>query len=182
MRLPRPVGAYSLRDAVSRRVSELTRMAQELCEYPRPRVEYVRNGASAGRAHYDRNTIVLHETLLEENPDDMLEHTVGHEVAHLVAFRIAHHKGCGHGRIWKSVMAHFGLPANRTHGYDLSNAKVRRQRRWIYTCPCDTHFLTTVRHNRSQEYRKRGIELYRCRKCHKSLTFKCEASDEERKR
>jgi predicted SprT family Zn-dependent metalloprotease len=87
---------------------------------PYPKVLFSLKGTTAGRAFYHEHTIKFNPTLLRENPDTFLEQTTGHEVSHLVAFRLNNEKIDPHGREWRVVMLKMGLPPNRCHNYDTS--------------------------------------------------------------
>lgn len=101
------------------------------------------------------------------NPQEMLTDTVPHEVAHLV---VAARFGPGpkpHGAEWQEVMrACFGLTPQRTHCLPLTAARLV-ERRFIYTCKCREHRLTSIRHQRI----RRGKSTYRCKTCGETLRF-----------
>lgn len=95
--------------------------------------------------------------------DHLFNHTVGHEVAHLVqylnpAWPKDRRANPPHGAYWKTVMRAFGLKAQRCHSVALPKARV--QRKWAYTCGCGPHNVSTTLHKRML----RGGR-YRCGKC-----------------
>jgi len=87
---------------------------------PVPQVVFALKGTTAGRAYYQKNLISFSPSLLYANADHFLEQTVGHEVAHLAAFRKHGSIIKPHGTHWQAVMWGLGLPATRCHNYDIS--------------------------------------------------------------
>ena len=88
--------------------------------------------------------------------------TVPHEVAHYITDRlygIAYVRP--HGREWRAVMQALGAEPRATARFDLSGIPQRRHRRFGYACDCDTHQLSTCRHNRIVA----GKARYYCRGC-----------------
>lgn len=95
-----------------------------------------------------------------------LEVTVPHEVAHYVTDRVyglAHVRP--HGDEWRAIMRLLDVEPHATARFDLSGLPIRRQRRFAYRCSCDTHELSTCRHNRV----KKGKARYHCRRCGAAL-------------
>jgi len=99
---------------------------------------------------------------------DNLATTVPHEVAHYVSdclYGLA--KIRPHGDEWRRIMALFNADDSRTADYDLSGIPTRRQRYFDYRCVCQSHRLSTRRHNKLA----RGEVIYNCRQCGESLNF-----------
>lgn len=150
--------------------------------FTRPAVGYFTKRAAAGLAYYHAHRIELHRELLRENAEDMIHDTIAHELAHLVTFALASRRmipgtGRGHGCHWQGVMrTWFGIVPKRTHSYDMTNAGVKRQRRWVYGCAYDhTLTMTTTRHNKAQRTaraRADGTCGYLCARCHTPITFR----------
>lgn len=125
-----------------------------------PSVDFDCRGVTAGHAVLRENHISLNSVLLVENTDDFIARTVGHEVAHIIAFRLFGDRG--HGRAWKRVMLVLGQDASRCHSYDVKNARVRKLNRRVYTCNCNTeHPITVQKHKKILS----GMIKCRCRKC-----------------
>lgn len=100
--------------------------------------------------------------------DDSLAGTVPHEVAHYVTdILYGLRRVRPHGAEWRAVMQVLGAAPCVTGDYDLSGVPVRRHRRFAYRCECDTHQLSTRRHNQVH----RGKAAYRCRHCGVQLVF-----------
>ena len=100
--------------------------------------------------------------------EDNLNETVPHEVAHFVVDQLwGLRRVRAHGAEWQSVMRALGAEPRATACYDLTGLPVRRQRRFAYRCACNTHQLTTCRHNRVQ----RGQARYHCRQCGQPLVI-----------
>jgi SprT protein len=170
-----------LHERVMARVDELTAIVQQrIPGFARPNVGYFTGRAAAGLAYFQQHRIELHRELLRENVEDMIHDTIAHEMAHLVCYALAALRripgnGRGHGRHWQGVMrGYFGIEPSRTHSYDMTNAGVKRQHRWLYTCGCpgrEIH-LSTVRHNKAQHrVRMGGTSGFRCRVCRAPIEF-----------
>lgn len=100
--------------------------------------------------------------------DDNFSETIPHEVAHYVTdVLFGLNKIRPHGSEWKSVMQVFGVAANRTANYDLSDLPKRQHRKFIYHCGCQNFELTSRRHNKIL----RGTGHYMCRDCGGKLLF-----------
>jgi SprT protein len=123
----------------------------------------------AGKAHLGKNIIKLHYRLLKDKPDE-LRSTYLHELAHLITKRI-HGRVQSHGYQWKRIAIAIGDSGERCHSMDVSEFK-RKQRRFLYTCDCNTHELTVRRHNAHQ----RGNSSYHCRICKAVLRLKGEVA------
>lgn len=96
----------------------------------------------AGKAHiggvpFGKYQIELNIPLLAVNDDnDKIFETVGHEIAHLVAFDV--YNDCGHGKMWKHVMRQFSLTPNRCHrmheAAEQVGKKKKNTKQYIYEC------------------------------------------------
>ncbi|KEQ17317.1 hypothetical protein GZ78_16020 [Endozoicomonas numazuensis] len=158
-----------MQQQVQQRVTELYCLAERhfLKRFPRPEVRLDLNGEKAGQAWMERNLLRLNLQLLKENQEHFLEHTIGHEVPHLIADRHFVRKIRPYGREWQFIMEHvFQLPARRTHSYDTSRTS---KRPFLYTCQCEgkTIPLTRIRHNRAIK----GTN-YLCTSCKRPLIYK----------
>lgn len=129
-----------------------------------PKISYHDRKAAAGTAYYNRHAVSFHEVLATEN-GEAFDQTIGHEIAHLVAYCIFGETG--HGKNWKRVMRDFGLEVRRCHNYDVANAGIRRQTRFAFVCGCASgkvhHISATVKNRIDQ-----GVG-YRCTDCKKVL-------------
>lgn len=164
-----------LHGRVEARVTELTEIVRaRLHGFPMPAIGYFDSRAAAGLAYYHAFRIELNATLLREHTADMLHDTIAHEMAHLACYyaanrlRVIPGTGRGHGRHWQGIMrSYFGIEPRRTHNYDLSTVRVKRQHRWRAECGCEGGcILTTARRNKML----RGA-TYRCAKCKQRLAF-----------
>jgi predicted SprT family Zn-dependent metalloprotease len=88
---------------------------------------------TAGLAHYNCATIDLNPRLLEFQPEEP-EHTMRHELAHLVAqFRAGTRRIQAHGREWQRACAELGIPGEkRCHDLPLERRRVKRK--YAYQC------------------------------------------------
>lgn len=138
-------------------------------------VEWFRNKARAGHASRTHPGVAFNLDYLEAEPELFLASTVPHEVAHVVAAHLARiapawvRRNFGgytpHGKLWKHLMrVWFGATPKRTHSYDTTVTRIKRQRTYPYRCACRTVELSATRHNRSR--RGRG---YRCGVCHEKF-------------
>jgi len=120
-----------------------------------PTVDFAKRGRTAATANSATWVININEALYHGNIADFLGETIPHEVAHLVADRIAG-KRCKHNTFWLSVARSLGCTrANaRYHNYDTSETQQKvKQRKWRYMCPrcgADDFVLSTNRHNKMQ--------------------------------
>ena len=97
-----------------------------------PIVEFsTRMRTRAGEAHLRRNKVVFAMHFLMRETPETYDRTIGHEVAHIFAFRI--HGDCGHGGWWKHTMRRIGLPPERCHTYKSSKRNAKR----IYKGRCN---------------------------------------------
>lgn len=130
---------------------------------PQPDIRFDLRGTAAGQARWgtgERPVLRFNLAMARAETARFLAQTVPHEVAHLVT-AACWGRTRPHGIEWQSVMQFFGAPADRCHSYRVPDATHRRQRRWTYTCGCQSHALSTTRHNRAQA----GHVSYHCRRC-----------------
>jgi len=162
-----------LTERIRRRTAELLRRAAPLCaarraRVPDPVLSFDLRGQAAGQAIWGRTgrpLLRFNLDIARGHRDDFLQHTVAHEVAHLVT-AACHGRTRPHGPEWQAVMVYLGIDEpRRCHDYALDESRVRRQRRWTYACTCSVHELSTTRHNRVQNAGAR----YHCRRCGDAL-------------
>ena len=87
-------------------------------------VSFDLRGTTAGEAYPGKHHIRLNGQLLNENTDDFIEQTVGHEWAHLAAANLHGPKIRAHGPEWKSVMTKLGLDPAKCHTYKTQKARI----------------------------------------------------------
>lgn len=92
---------------------------------PNYRVVFSLKGTTAGRAFIRDNIIAYNPTLLRENPEEFLQQTVGHEVAHFASMTKYGTDIDAHGDEWKKMMVSLGLIPKRCHSYDVANVPTR---------------------------------------------------------
>lgn len=88
---------------------------------------------SAGRAFHQQGRIELNPHLLVRHPEQ-LETVLVHETAHVAATRLFGPRTPAHGRHWRALMVHAGLPPEPCH--QLEVAQLRR-RAYLYLRVCD---------------------------------------------
>ena len=142
-----------------------------------PEINFSLRGRCAGQASWKARKTVLGRKLdlklrfnleaYRQDPADMLEDTIFHEVAHLVVAMKYKTKRSPHGPEWQAVMRDcFGIEPKRTHGLDLAPAR-KVARDFVYVCKCREHHLTSIRHNRMVAKKAK----YRCVACGEVLVF-----------
>jgi len=160
-----PIGAgqqAQVRDATRdclRRAGELFRL-----ELQPVTVSFDLSGRAAGMYRTGRGERVIrfNPYLFAKYFANNLDVTVPHEVAHYVTDRLYGLRNIRpHGKEWQAVMQALGVEPRATARYDLEGIPVRRQHRFSYRCKCNTHQLTSARHNRI----RRGQASYHCRAC-----------------
>lgn len=135
-----------------------------------PRLAFDLRGRTAGLAVYQPrknrhkpDLIRLNADLLEKHTDEMVEETLPHEWAHIVAHRLFGPRIKPHGPEWRAVMSAFGKSPDVQHRMQVEPS--RQLRRFHYHCACPEGVeLTSIRHKRAQ----RGTG-YMCRKCGQRL-------------
>ena len=137
-----------------------------------PTITYKLKGHTGERANYAREEIMVNYYLLDNNEERYLKNTIGHEYAHLVAYKYFGWKamrGKPHGKHWKAVMRSLGLNPKRCHSYDTKPA--RKTRKFLYACAdCGKDStISTVMHNRIRKGR-----VYRHNGCEEPLKLKHE--------
>jgi len=147
--------------------------------YEIPDVYYNVGGTTSGYAYPFHNVIEFNPFILMDNVDLFIERTVAHELAHILAYKYfaikCHYKVTSHGKYWKITMKHLGVSdenSTRCHSYAIKH-KVKRQRRWAYTCECGKIFeMSTTMHRRMVlNTATKGKSGRICRKCRKPLTY-----------
>lgn len=155
-------------DQVTRCLNHARQMFPAL---PAPHVWCDLRGKSAGQAHFGRKGLRFNPTLLKEQPRELLETVVPHEMAHWVVQYGLSARLKPHGREWQWIMVHmFGLPPRVTHQLDTGRASPAP---YIYGCGCTQasgeprrHHFSLRRHNRVHKgYR------YQCRYCREELRY-----------
>lgn len=81
--------------------------------------------AGEARSEFGQLSISINDILLTEFESHIYNHTIPHEIAHLVVFVKFHHKGAdvsGHGVEWQEVMRVLGLNPDKYHKLDCTKA------------------------------------------------------------
>lgn len=135
-------------------------------DFPALPVLFDLRGRMAGmyRVIGERRVIRYNPWLFAKYPEDGMEVTVPHEVAHYITDLVyGFDRIRPHGSEWQALMFDFGIDPRAAvrHQLDLSGIPVRMQRRHPYRCDCREHQLSGVRHARVL----REAARYVCRKC-----------------
>ena len=137
------------------------------CSFVRPAVSFKLRGQKAGVAHICENRLRFNPIMYQENREHFLLHTVAHEVAHLVSYKIYGNKIRAHGPEWQAVMQNiYQLPASRCHNYAV---KSTIKTHYLYSCACpqrEPFALSSQRHAPI----KKGLH-YLCKECRARLTY-----------
>lgn len=100
-----------------------------------PTLSFDLRGTTAGQAFPAKHHIRLNGQLLNENVEEFIEQTVGHEWAHLAAIHLHGPKIRAHGPEWKNVMVKMGLDPARCHTYKTQKVRTVKakptQRTWV---------------------------------------------------
>ena len=123
---------------------------------PMPSFDLKLRGRAVGKAYLDYNFFRINREMAQREGDALINRTVPHEIAHLIAWKICKDKG--HGEGWKKVMRLLGLEPIRCHTFQVPGKN--------YLCACSSHSFSTRRHNSAQ----RGA-VYFCKKCKKNLVW-----------
>lgn len=135
----------------------------------KPILKFDLKGHCAGMAIGSKNTIRLNIDLIK-NPlyyNEMITDTLGHELAHIIVhqrYRKIGYKVYPHGYEWEKTMKELLLNPEVTHS--MKTKPARKTRRWEYNCSCQTHTITTIKHNKIQKG-----DNYVCRTCKTRLVW-----------
>lgn len=176
--IPTPPGVSELQARTHAALRHWLARANELfaqeagADFPCPRLAFDLRGRGAGMAVYqprkrmaEPDLIRLNLRLLQEHPQEMIEETIPHELAHIVAHRLFGARIKPHGPQWRAVMLAFGKTPEVQHRMPVEPS--RRLRRYRYFCACPAGVeLTSIRHKRA----RRGA-AYLCRKCGQRLRW-----------
>lgn len=165
---------YEFMQAAEKKVAQCwaTLMQRYNKVYPSPKLEFTLRGTTAG-VHFSRTGIInLNLGFVAKNAEDMLEQTVPHEVVHAwltvsghpshvrsassmmyvdqFSIRRRRSRRSPHGPEFMAMLGSLGCDEKRTHNYDTSNIRTKKQRLWDYKCPgCGVLVkLTTCKHNK----------------------------------
>lgn len=124
--------------------------------------------------YHKSGTLHFNMVLLRENYEKYIESTVPHEMAHFVQWLVYPYsleRKYGknrkvHGVEWKSIMNLFGVKPERTHNYDVTNARQRTRKKFPVYCKCSTPKLVTITLIRRLELGK----CYRCIICNTKVS------------
>jgi len=129
-----------LKKRVNSKIEHCLRVAEKHFDraFNFPVIEYNIMTHSAGSANSSLWRIRLNPVLLVENPDEMIDDTVVHELAHLITDATTHipeYTGWSrpkrtphHGRSWKNTMRMFGVEPTRCHTMDVSSLPAKRKK------------------------------------------------------
>lgn len=139
------------------------------CKFKRIPVVFDLRGTTAGmyKTYGKRRWIRFNPWIFAKYFEVSLNDTVPHEVAHYIVDEFYGKGAKPHGVQWKNLMARFEADPSVTFNVDLSGIPQRAQNTHQYKCLCDTHEMSTTRHNRVM----RGKGSYLCRNCEGALVY-----------
>ena len=127
-----------------------------------PKITYDLKGTTAGQAFYYENKLRLNSIALKNYRDHFIDQTVGHEVAHLVAFQKNGGDIKPHGYEWRNIMRMYKLPPDRCHTYDLPSARGGGKKNYVCVSCGKDYKIGPIKHNKVL----RGKQRLRCTRCH----------------
>jgi SprT protein len=113
----------------------------------RPTIGTSLKGHCAGKAYTNKNLIKLNGYLLETETDEMLNDTLPHEIAHIIARKAYGKVSRSHGWEWQTIMGILGVKPTRCHTMKTQPARII-ERPHAYECSCKIHNLTNRLHNK----------------------------------
>ena len=122
-------------------------------------IKYNLKGKCAGQACKDgmvEYRLRFNREAIENHWDGMVQNTIPHEVAHLVAWMRPELKANGHNTVWKRICIQLGGTGARTHSYKLTPAhnKGRGRRVHVYNVNGQEYKVGVIVHNRIQRGRR----------------------------
>ncbi|RMH15574.1 MAG: hypothetical protein D6698_10980 [Gammaproteobacteria bacterium] len=168
--------AHTLTEVQKKTVITATRKqlqcAADLYEtgFTEPPILFDLGGTQAGACRIHKTLLHTHCSLHYNSAvfsldlEHHLHDTVIHEVAHYIAFCLHGPHIKPHGPEWKQVVKQLGGTPKARGDYCIEGLKIRRQRRFPYTCGCRTLELSATLHNRIQNGQVRI-----CRFCGKAI-------------
>jgi SprT protein len=174
-----------MKEKILAKVEECFLIAEKFYNTTFPRateVIFKRNGTCGGYCRFNHTKTIrifmFQLDFAEAYPEDYIENTVPHEVAHYIQFMVYGFSYQGikvHGKEWKYIMRNvFKVEPTRTHDYSLSVTKTRNTRIFVYGgCGCGkTYQLTYAKHKKAQLYVDlRGCHIYNCSLCKNPVKF-----------
>lgn len=126
-------------------------------------IKYDLRGRAAAQAQRRYNRLILRFNVeaIEKSYDDMVNETIPHEVAHIVAFAFPNLGAKNHNHGWKRIARSLGSNADRCHTIQLTPAR-RRQRaaRQIYRLDSGREILVgPTQHKRIQQGAKYNVKM-----------------------
>jgi SprT protein len=103
--------------------------------------------STAGRAYRARHLVELNPALLRV-PEDEIDRTLRHELAHLVAYRQARKRSIApHGPEWRAACNALGIPGeDRCHALDFPRSRQRRHFAYVCShCGREIHRVRRIR-------------------------------------
>lgn len=114
--------------------------------------------SALGVCNYRKKTIFLSTYFLNRIPDEEIEDTILHEIAHALAGIC--YGATGHGKEWKQICREIGAKPQRCHSGEVKNHTYR----YTIKCPKCGHKSGRHRFNRATlKQLKSGYRWYNCR-------------------
>lgn len=137
-------------------------------------ISFKLKGRTAGmyRVQQRKREIRYNDYIFSKFFEDNINVTVPHEVAHYVTdILYGLNRIKPHGEEWKAVMKAFDADASVTANFDLSGIPLTTLPLYTYSCSCQEHELTSIRHKKIMKQRYR----YYCNACKQLLRYQPQA-------
>jgi len=161
-----------IKELFEEKLTKLIELYEEKTSFKlkRPIITYDLKGKVAGKALRKTNQIKLNIDLVmnEKTRTEMLEQTLGHELAHIIVnqkHRPSSYRILPHGWEWQTAMHNLNLNPEIYHTMETKPARITYKIE--YTCGCQTHKITKIKHNKIL-----NGDNYVCRKCNNRLQLK----------
>lgn len=179
-----PTDVDQLKQTLTQRALECVQHAEQFynIDLPHLAIDFSLRGQTAGQlcaqqsAFSSSYKIRINLKLAQANLNDFIIDVIPHEIAHFIilwTYGIQKRRGRKrirpHGPEWQAVMLQcFERPPEIYHSFELpeKQAKTRQMKTYAYTCGCQTHELSAIRHNKITQ---KGTK-YLCKFCHNALT------------
>ena len=140
---------------INNKLNEVLALAKQLYGFT-PRnltIKYKSKGIAAGSASFNHRTdkmgLMFSLEALEKDPNELLNETIPHEVAHLVCYNdrsLGRHHDFG----WRQVCRKLGGNAERCHTVRLTPGRIFKKFLYVSTCGTELE-VSSVVHNRIQK-------------------------------
>jgi predicted SprT family Zn-dependent metalloprotease len=129
---------------------------------PNIEIRYDLKGRAAGQAGRRAGVyfVRFNKEAMQVNWEHMVQETIPHEIAHIVAFAMPQLGATGHNSQWRAISQTLGCKGARCHTMKLTPAKRRDIKRFVYEMDGKEFLVGPKHHNLIQRHGKlAGIRL-----------------------